>query len=149
LTPLRYAQIERDAIDDLMLKHPRVAQALWWATLVSAAVQREWTLNIGQRSALERISHLFCELFYRLRGVGLTIDHCIEVPLTQTELADAVGLTPVHVNRTLQDMRAEGLIKLDRSELQILDLERLEAVAFFNPNYLHLHREGAHLDANE
>jgi len=149
LTRLTYAEVPREALEEVMLAHPRITQALWWESLVNVAIQREWTLNLGQRSAIERIAHLFCELFYRLRSIGHTIDHRCEMPITQTDIADAVGLTPVHVNRTLQDMRAEGLIRLDRYELHILDLARLKQVAMFNPNYLHLDREGAHLDANE
>jgi CRP-like cAMP-binding protein len=148
LTPLVYAEIGRDTFERLT-EHPRIVQAMWWDTLVSAAVQREWTVNLGQRTAFERIAHTLCELFLRLRGVGLADGDRCELPITQTELADAIGLTPVHVNRTLQDMRAQGLISLQDKELVIPDLERLQAVAMFNANYLHLDREGAHLDAND
>jgi transcription initiation factor IIE alpha subunit len=72
-----------------------------------------------------------------------------DFPLTQNDLADATGLTAVHVNRTLQELRRDGLIELDRKQLQIIDLERMMDVAMFNPNYLHLDHEGRHLDANE
>ena len=148
LTPLVYAEIGRDAFEGLT-EHPRIVQAMWWDSLVSASVQREWTVNLGQRTAFERIAHMLCELFLRLRGVGLADRDRCEFPITQTELADAIGLTPVHVNRTLQDMRAQGLISLQDKQLIIPDLERLQAAALFNANYLHLDREGAHLDAND
>jgi len=149
MTPVTVAEISRAVFEDLTLHHPRITQALWWATLVDMAIQREWTVNLGQRTAFERMAHLLCELFLRLRGVGLTQDHSCELPVTQSDLGDAVGLTNVHVNRTLQDLRAAALIVLKGKSLTILDLERLMRAALFNPNYLHLDREGRHLDANE
>jgi CRP-like cAMP-binding protein len=115
---------------------------------VTTAIQREWTLNIGQRTAFERIAHLLVELYLRLKTVGRTHDHGCDFPLTQNDLADATGLTAVHVNRTLQELRKEKLIELDRKQLRILDLDRLMDVAMFNANYLHLDHEGRHLDAN-
>ncbi len=148
LTPLTYAEITRETFDE-MAEHPRIVQAMWWDTLVCAAIQREWTVNLGQRTAIERIAHLLCELYIRLHTVGLTVDGRCELPVTQSELADATGLTPVHVNRTLQELRAQRLIVLHGKELQILDFDRLKNVALFNDNYLHLDHEGAYLDANE
>lgn len=103
-------------------------------------MQREWTVSIGQRSALERLGHLFCELFLRLRAVGLTDgdgDGC-DLPLTQNDLGEATGLTPVHVNRTLQDMRKAGLVVLEHRRLTVPDLAALQESALFSPNYLHL-----------
>jgi CRP-like cAMP-binding protein len=127
---------------------PRITQALWWHELVTAAVQREWTLNLGQRSAYERLAHLLIELYMRLRAVGRAHDGRCDFPLTQNDLADATGLTAVHVNRTLQELRRDRLIELERKQLQIIDLPRLIDIAMFNANYLHLDREGRHLDAN-
>jgi CRP-like cAMP-binding protein len=149
LTPVRLAQVPRDALLDLTDRHPRITRALWWETLVTAAIQREWTVNLGQRTGIERLSHLFCELFLRLRVVGLTDGDTCPLPITQNELADAMGQTSVHVNRTLQEMRGMGLIILKGKRLTILDMDRLQRVALFNPNYLHLGREGAHLNAND
>ncbi|WP_207796558.1 Crp/Fnr family transcriptional regulator [Sphingomonas oleivorans] len=148
LTALTFAEISRSTIDRLMATYPRIHQALAWQALVSAAVQREWTVNIGQRNATERLAHLFCELFLRLRAVGRTHGDICEMPVTQTELAEATGLTPVHVNRTLQDLRASGLIVLKGRELRIPDLAELQRVSLFHPNYLHLDHEGAQFDAN-
>ena len=105
LTPATVSEIARSAIDELTLHHPRVTQALWWETLVNASIHREWIVNIGQRAAFERIGHLLCELFIRLRTVGLTREDSCDFPLTQTELAEASGLSTVHVNRTLQELR--------------------------------------------
>lgn len=149
LTPVTYAQIPREAFEAAMEGRHRVMQGLWWDTLVTAAVQREWTTNIGQRSAAERIAHLLLEMFHRLESVGLTQGNSCEFPLTQNELADAMGMTPVHVNRMLQELRGAGLIELSSRRLVILDHDALARVAQFNPNYLHLQREGRHLDANE
>lgn len=149
ITPGSVAEISREEFDVLSTEHPRVLQALWWNSLVTMAIQREWTVNLGQRTAYERLAHLFCELFLRLRGVGLTSGDKCQFPLTQNDLADATGLTAVHVNRTLQELRRNGLVELGKRELRIPDLDALMRAGLFNPNYLHLEREGRHLDANE
>ena len=148
ITRLKVAMITPDEMNALTADRPRVTQALWWHELVTAAVQREWTVNLGQRSAYERIGHLLVELYLRLKAVGRAEEGHCDFPLTQNDLADATGLTAVHVNRTLQELRRDGLIELERKQLRILDLERLKDVSMFNPNYLHLDHEGRHLDAN-
>jgi len=149
LTPVTFAQIPRRRIEEITLSHPRVTQALWWESLVGSAIQREWIVSLGQRDALERMAHLLCELFLRLRAVGLAEENRCELPLTQAELADAMGLSTVHVNRTLQELRAAKLIILKGRTLTIPDLEALQSAAQFNPSYLHLDHEGQHLDAND
>jgi CRP-like cAMP-binding protein len=149
ITRLKVAMISPEEMDGLTASYPRVTQALLWHELVSAATQREWLLNVGQRTAYQRLGHLFVELFLRLRTVGMTQHNSCDFPLTQNDLADATGLTPVHVNRMLQDLRRDGLIELERKHLRIPDLERLMDVSMFNPNYLHLSHEGAYLDSNE
>lgn len=149
ITKVRFAEIAPPDFEELMAQSPRITQALWWHELVVAAIQREWTTNVGQRSAFERIAHLFCEMFLRLQVVGLTQANSCDWPLTQTDLADATGLTPVHVNRTLQELRRQGLVELHGKRLTIPDLAALKDVSMFNPNYLHLDREGSHLDAND
>jgi len=149
ITRLKVAMITPDEMNALTEGRPRVTQALWWHELVTTAIQREWTVNLGQRSAYERLGHLLVELYLRLRTVGRASEGRCDFPLTQNDLADATGLTAVHVNRTLQELRREGLIELERKQLKILDLERLKDVSMFNSNYLHLEREGRHLDANE
>lgn len=149
ITPMKYAEIGPEDFEALMTQSPRITQALWWHELVVASVQREWTTNVGQRSAYERIAHLLCELFLRLRAVGRTRGKSCEFPLTQNDLADATGLTAVHVNRTVQELRKEGLITLEKRSLTIHHLDALLTACMFNPNYLHLNREGRHLDAND
>jgi CRP-like cAMP-binding protein len=149
ITRVRIAEITPEDFQGLMDRSQRVTQALWWHELVDAAISREWTANIGQRTAYERIAHLLCELFLRLEAVGLSRNCKVDFPLTQTDLADATGLTAVHVNRTLQELRRDGLIELHGRVLTIPDLARLQDVAMFNSNYLHLEHEGRHLDAND
>ncbi len=149
ITAVSVSEISRGGFDELMLAHPRVTQALWWEALVAMATQREWAVNLGQRDAAERMAHLFCELFVRLRTVGLTRGHSCDMPLTQAELGEATGLSAVHVNRTLQELRALGLVVLKDRTLTVPRFEALARIAMFNANYLHLEREGRHLDANE
>jgi CRP-like cAMP-binding protein len=149
ITPVTVAELNRDSIDNMTAMHPRITQSLWWETLVNIATQREWTVNLGQRDAAERMAHLLCEIFIRLRGVGLTRTNQCDFPLTQADLADATGLSVVHVNRTLQELRAKNLIILRGKTLTIPDLNALMRISLFNPNYLHLDHEGAHFDANE
>lgn len=148
LTPINYYAIPPGMLEELVHDRPRVGQALLWHELVSSSIQREWLLNLGQRNAFERLAHLFVELYVRLRVLGLTDDCQCDLPLTQADLADAAGITSVHLNRTLQELRREGLVELRAKRLHILDLERLKQIAMFNPNYLHLEHEGRHLDAS-
>jgi CRP-like cAMP-binding protein len=148
ITRLKVAMITPDEMNALTSERPRITQALWWHELVTTAIQREWTLNLGQRTAYERLGHLLIELYLRLHTVGRAADGRCDFPLTQTDLAEASGLTAVHVNRTLQELRGDGLIELERRQLHILDMQRLMEAAGFNPNYLHLDHEGRHLDAN-
>lgn len=149
VTPVQFAEIPRETILDMTDNGSRLARALWWSALVAEAVEREWIVNLGQRTAFERMGHLLCELFTRQRAIGLTTGSRCELPLTQTELAETIGLSAVHVNRTLQELRAQGLILLQGKILTMLDLPRLERISLFNPNYLHLDREGRDLNAND
>lgn len=119
-------------------ERPAIARALWFATMVDEATLREWLVNIGARSAEHRIAHLLCELLLRLGSMGMTNGDTFELPLTQREIGDTMGLSSVHVNRVLQKLRAEGLITLRNHALVILDAHRLKAVCGFDPNYLHL-----------
>jgi CRP-like cAMP-binding protein len=149
LAPAKIAEITAEAFIALTDASPRLTRAMWWNSLVEEAIAREWVRNIGQRTAYERLAHLFCELFLRMRAVGLANDHTCEMPMTQTELADATGLSAVHVNRTLQDLRGDGLISLRGRTLVIPDLEALQTTALFNANYLHFDRSGQPYDAND
>lgn len=137
LSPCKVVDLSRQTVLELT-ERPAIARALLWATLVDEATLREWLVNIGARSAEERVAHLLCELLLRLRVVGLVSDGAFELPITQAELADTMGLSHVHMNRVLQRLRAEELITLKGGLLVVLDAERLKAFGGFDPNYLHL-----------
>ncbi len=138
ITAMTVAEVPPDALSDLAGRHPAVAQALWWNDHVAAAISREWIASLGLRSARERIAQLFCELYFRLRLVGRCPTQRCEFPLTQADLAEATGLTPVHVNRMVQELRRDRLIEWSGRTLTILDLDALCEVAQFAPAYLHL-----------
>jgi CRP-like cAMP-binding protein len=134
----KVATISPDNILKLTHTYPTLTRALWWSTLVEEAIAREWIVNVGQRNALERMAHLFCELLYRFRAVDLNRGNSCTLPLTQVELAETLGLSSVHVNRTLQELRRRNWITLEGGTLTILDLDALKEVSFFDPGYLHL-----------
>ncbi|MEE1610359.1 Crp/Fnr family transcriptional regulator [Microvirga sp. CF3016] len=141
LTPCRVGFIQHEILHDLCRRHYRFAAAFWRETLVDAAIFREWTVNVGRREAYHRMAHVLCEMLMRLRAVGLAEDHACELPITQAEFGDALGVSTVHINRVLQALRSEGLIELKDEQLNILDWERLREVGDFDPTYLHLQRE--------
>jgi CRP-like cAMP-binding protein len=141
LTPARIALFPHAALTRITEREPHLARLLWLSTLMDAAVQRERILSIGRRSALSRIAHLICELFVRLDVVGLIEDRSFRLPITQLDLADATGLTSVHVNRMLRQLRSEGLMTFRNSVVEIHDLEGLERVAEFDRSYLFLNSE--------
>jgi CRP-like cAMP-binding protein len=131
--------IPRRDIDNLTEHHARITRALWCCALVDEAVLREWLVNLGRRPAKQRIAHLFCELHARLSVVRRVSDeNAFGFPFTQTEIADTLGLSDVHINRTLKELRARGLVTLKRRILTIVDVEGLQAYCGFTPNYLHL-----------
>jgi CRP-like cAMP-binding protein len=149
ITPVQYSEIDRCFFSTVERHHQRILYALRWNALVTVAMQREWTVNLGQRDAFERLAHLFCELYLRLDSVGLVHAGTVDFPIVQTDLADAAGLSPVHVNRVLQELRAQELIVLNDRRLTLPDLSSLMKVSMFNPNYLHLDHEGRQFDAND
>lgn len=138
LVPSTLAFISHGAIRELTHTHPRIADAFWRDTLIDAAVFREWLVGIGRRSAFARIAHLLCELLVRFRVLGLTESLACDLPLTQAELGDALGLSTVHVNRVLQELRGENLIVLRGRTLTVLDWDGLQRAGEFDPTYLHL-----------
>jgi CRP-like cAMP-binding protein len=138
LTQCRVGFITHDDLQDLCTRFPRITAAFWRETLIEGAIFREWVTNVGRRDAYNRMAHLLCELLVRMRAVGLTEDHSCNLPITQGEFADAMGITPVHANRVLQQMRAEGLIELKGNRLTIPDWDKLKQVGEFDPTYLHL-----------
>jgi CRP-like cAMP-binding protein len=140
LTAIEVAMIPVQAIRTLAATRPQVGQAMWYETLVDAAIFREWTLNVGRRDARERTAHLLCEFALRLDVAGLGSRTDFELPMSQEQLADALALTSVHINRTLKALATEGLIVRTKRSVQVLDFQQLARVGDFNGSYLHLDR---------
>jgi len=140
LTLCRVGFIQHEDLRELCHAQPRIADAFWRETLVDGAIFREWMLNVGRREAYGRLAHLLCEMVSRLQAVGLVQDHICELPITQSELGDALGISTVHVNRTLQDLRSAGLITLRGGSLEVLDWDGLKRAADFDATYLHQDR---------
>ncbi len=138
LCPCQVVQLPRRVIVEMTERRPSLVRAVWMCSLVDGATLREWLLNIGQRSAPHRISHLFCELHERMKAVGLTEDGSFELPLTQSELGDTMGLSIVHVNRSLKELRDAGLVSLRNERIAIPDIHRLREYSDFDSSYLHL-----------
>jgi CRP-like cAMP-binding protein len=137
LQPTIVADISRGQVEALM-RGPAIAHALRWSALVDQAILREWLANMGRRPADRQMAHLFCELRVRLAAVGAGATDGFRLPMTQEELADTLGITTVHVNRVLQQLRDAGLIRLAGRQLVIPDIARLESFAEFTPDYLHM-----------
>jgi CRP-like cAMP-binding protein len=141
ITPARVAFIPHEAVRTLIRARPNVADAFSRASMIDASIYREWIANVGRRTSLERVAHVICECFARLRAVGLAKPRTFELPLSQMELADATGLSNVHVNRTMRELRRLGLVETNSKVHGILDWELLQETADFDPAYLHLRRQ--------
>lgn len=141
LTPVRMAFFPHAALTRVSEEQPHLLRMLWLSTLIDAAIQRERLLSLGRRSALSRIAHFVCELYVRMELVGLVDGLRFCLPITQLDISDATGLTSVHVNRMLRQLRDEGLVTVRGGTVEIHDLRRLEKVADFDRTYLFLKRE--------
>jgi len=147
LTPGKVAFIPREEVVQLTMKRSQVAHAMWIDTLVDASIFREWITNIGRRDARSRVAHILCEFAVRLRIAGLGEETRYELPMTQEQLADATGLTSVHINRTLKGLEGEGLIERPNPRaIWIGDWRRLAEAGDFDTNYLHLRDNEPALD---
>lgn len=147
ITASRVATIPRQEIVRLSEERPAVGRALWIDTLVEGSISREWVTNIGRRDARTRVAHLLCEFAVRLRVAGLANDNHYELPMTQEQLADATGMTSVHINRTIKGLEAEGLITRPHARaIQFTDWRRMAEVGDFDSNYLHLRDHEPALD---
>jgi len=147
LTACKVAYIPREGILRLAAERPAVARAMWIDTLVDGSIFREWIMNVGRRNARTRVAHLLCEFSLRLKLAGLGSGNGYELPMTQEQLADATGLTPVHVNRTMKALEAEALIeRVSPRAIQIGDWRKLSEAGDFDSNYLHLREDDAALN---
>ena len=140
LAPSNIAIVPHEQILRLTSDFPHLARIYWFSTNVDAAIHRQWLVSLG-RSAVARMAHLFCELFLRLEVAGRTDGLSYDFPLTQVQMASCLSMTPVHVNRTLQELRRLSLIELNNRRLAIKDFAGLQATADFDPSYLYLDRQ--------
>ena len=140
LVPTTVMAIPHQRMCSIIDEYPRIAHVLWRESLIDAAVFREWIV-IRDRPAYMRVAHLLCEHFFRMQAIGLTDGNACPLPITQAQIGDALGLSLVHVNRTLQELRRDNLIRLERGTLTVLDEDRLIAAGEFDPLYLHLKQE--------
>ena len=139
ISPCSVGFIQHEDLRDICDRYPRLTAAFWRETLIDAAIFLEWVLNVGRRDAYTRMAHVLCELLTRLRAVGLVEDHACDLPITQGEF----GVSTVHVNRVLQQLRADGRIELTGDGLKVPDWDRLKEAGEFDPTYLHLVRDDA------
>lgn len=148
LTAGRVAALPRQEVVRLAFERPTIGRAMWIDSLVDSSIFREWIVNVGRREARARIAHLMCELALRMRVAGLGQQTDYEMPLTQEQLADATGLTPVHVNRTIKALELDGLIKrVGPRFITIGDWRKLAEAGDFNSGYLHLQEDDPALHA--
>jgi CRP-like cAMP-binding protein len=140
LSRCRIAVVPHENLRKITEEHPHLTRVLWLMTDIDAAIHREWAVSVGRRSAMSRVAHLMCELLLRLQVIGRASDASYDLPLSQAELSECLGLTPVHTNRTLQEMRRRGLIELVPGRVTIPDLEALKKIGEFDPMYLYLER---------
>ena len=138
LTRAVVADIPREALQDLIFQRPAIGAAVIHLTLIEASILREWVVNVGRRDARARIAHILCEFAVRLEARGLAPKDGFELPMTQEQLGDATGLTPVHVNRVLKGLQTEGLINRRRRHIQFPDWRALQDTAISRRRYLHL-----------
>jgi CRP-like cAMP-binding protein len=138
LTPVIVADVPVEEIEALIERLPAIARAMWIDCIIENSILREWTVNIGRRDARARVAHFICELAFRLKSGGPTRNYEFDLPMTQEQIADALGLTPVHVNRVLAGLSAEGLIKRDKRKIIVESWQALKTAGQFSPDYLHL-----------
>jgi CRP-like cAMP-binding protein len=143
VTKATVAFIPHESMRELTAGHPNIAALLWRDTLIDAGIFRAWMVGMGRRSAYEQVAHLFCEMYLKLQAVGLAEGYRCPMPITQVDMADALGLTSVHVNRVLKEMRGKALITLRSNTLVIEAWDELLRAAEFDPTYLHLDRRAA------
>jgi CRP-like cAMP-binding protein len=140
LTPARVAIVPHQALRTITERFPHLTRLYWFNTNLDAAIHREWELSLGRRSAVARLANLVCELGVRLEIVGLAAEDGFDLPLTQGDLADCLGLTSIHVNRMLRQLREQAVIEIQGGRVMILDPVKLRRVAEFDPTYLYLQR---------
>jgi CRP-like cAMP-binding protein len=140
MTDCRVAAVPHERLKAITEQHPHLTRVLWFTTNLDAAIHREWLVSLGRRTALARIAHFFCELYIRFDIIGLAQPDSFPLDLTQTDLAECMGLTPVHVNRTLRTLREQGLADFRSGRVTIGNLADLKRTAEFDDTYLYLEK---------
>jgi CRP-like cAMP-binding protein len=138
LTECEISLVPHEMLRELTRTHPHLARLMWTLTVIDAAVHRQWLVAAGRLSSLAQVAHFLCEMYVRLDVVHQTDGFSYRLPLSQNELSDTMGLSLVHINRTLQELRRDGLIEWQGDQVRILDWVRLSALAEFDPTYLNL-----------
>lgn len=138
LVPSVIAYIPHDRIEDIYREHVCLTRSFNWLAFNEISILQEWLINVGSRPSHQRLAHLLCELLIRARAAGLTVDHRFHLPLTQTQLGEAMGITHIHTNRVMKRLRAEGLLTFEDRILEITDWQGIKEYADFDPRYLHL-----------
>lgn len=136
LGPCRIAHVRHEALDQLVRDRPNLTKLLWFSTLLDAAMHREWIFRLGRLDAVARVGHFFCEIEAKLRAVGLSDGKAFSCQLTQSDIGEACGMTSVHINRMLKELRERGLMRMQRGQITINDLKGLRQLSDFDPSYL-------------
>jgi CRP-like cAMP-binding protein len=134
-------EIQHSELKKITETQPHLTRLLWLSTLTDAAIHREWLVAMGARTAPKRLAHFICETYFRLAAVDRAANLRFDLPMTQNDLGDTLGLTAVHINRTLQDLRGRGLVTWQGAAIEILDWGKLTDFAQFDPNYLSMQQE--------
>lgn len=137
ITPATVVSVQRDQMETLLDEHRGIAKAMYISQLVDEGTMRAWITSMGRRASIERAAHLMCELYLRARNIGLADEAHLTLPLSQTMLADSLGMTSVHLNRVLKQLRQHGVMLIERGSLTITDPIGLVQIAGFDENYLH------------
>jgi CRP-like cAMP-binding protein len=138
ITACRIAQVPHSRLNTIMAERPGMAKLLWFSTLLDAAMHREWIFRLGRLPAIQRLGHFLSEVEVRLRAVGLSDGTAFALPMTQTDLAETCGMTAVHVNRMLRELRERGLVQMQGGAVHIMDRPGLYRLSEFDPGYLYL-----------
>lgn len=144
MSPCTVAMVPHERLLEITEGFPHLTRLLWLSTLIDAAIHRQWLVGMGRRSAPARVAHLLCELYVRLGVVGLTDGFVFVLPITQEELADSLGMSLVHLNRSIRELKSKGLFEWQRSGIEIKDWDGLRHMAEFDPTYLNLETDIAH-----
>lgn len=140
LTDCRVVCFPHERLAEITVAQPHLARVLWLQTIIDSAIHREWILSLGARNAFQRLAHFFCEMYVRLQAVGLAAERQFELAITQERLADLLGLTQVHINRTLGQFRNQHLLAFRSGVVEFFDWQRVCAIAEFDPRYLGMQR---------